>query len=286
MTAATGRWVFNSEKTVLFKLHSGLNLNTNNVEMIAFDMDGTLISTKSGKIFGVDEHDWKFWHPNVITTLKRLHDEGKYLAIISNQGAMKKHGVINTAKVKEIQTKVDNIIKAIGVPFDFICAVDEDLYRKPYPGMWHLLLKLRGDIKFLPSRSMYVGDAAGREKSGNRPKDFSDSDYKLAVNVGVPFQTPERFFLKSVDRLHNDLPSYGLKFTDMLNSSSVTNQSIFEISETQEIVLLAGPPACGKSSIATSHFKEYGRINQDTLKSIDKCLLKAKELLDKNQVNF
>ena len=51
---------------------------------------------------------------------------------------------------------------------------------------------------------LYVGDAAGRPKEGPRKKDFSAGDLKLAINVGVPFQTPEQFFLGSNQRLHRD----------------------------------------------------------------------------------
>ena len=50
--------------------------------------------------------------------------------------------------------------------------------------------------------------------------------------------------------------------------------------------MLCGPPASGKSTIATSHFSQYGRVNQDALKSIDKCLSKAKEHLDRKEVNL
>lgn len=45
---------------------------------------------------------------------------------------------------------------------------------------------------------LYVGDAAGRlAVTKNGTKDFADSDLKLAVNGGIFFQTPERFFLNS-----------------------------------------------------------------------------------------
>ena len=43
---------------------------------IAFDMDGTIITTKSGKVFPVDETDWKFWDPAVPDIMRRYHKEG------------------------------------------------------------------------------------------------------------------------------------------------------------------------------------------------------------------
>lgn len=40
------------------------------------------------------------------------------------------------------------------------------------------------------SSSFFVGDAAGRQYTG-RKADFSSTDRKWALNVGIPFFTPE-----------------------------------------------------------------------------------------------
>jgi bifunctional polynucleotide phosphatase/kinase len=58
---------------------------------------------------------------------------------------------------------------------------------------------------------IYVGDAAGRKKSKTyKRNDFSDSDYKFALNCQFKFFTPEEFFLnekseypKIVNKLHD-----------------------------------------------------------------------------------
>ena len=49
--------------------------------------------------------------------------------------------------------------------------------------------------------SFYCGDAAGRPKTATRPKDFSDSDIKFALNVGLTFKTPEELFLGQKEKL-------------------------------------------------------------------------------------
>jgi bifunctional polynucleotide phosphatase/kinase len=40
-------------------------------------MDGTIITPKSGKKFGVDEFDWKFWDKAVPDVLLKHHREGQ-----------------------------------------------------------------------------------------------------------------------------------------------------------------------------------------------------------------
>lgn len=104
----------------------------------------------------------------------------------------------------------------IGVPIDILCAFENDLYRKPRVGSFDFLLSQRvggavlstsglggnetgggttatelrqskvasRDASIL-SHCLYVGDAAGRAKQGTRKKDFSSSDYKLALNAKI-----------------------------------------------------------------------------------------------------
>lgn len=181
----TDRWI--THNGMMYKLRSGVNVGSN--KMVAFDMDGTLITTKSGKTYAVDENDWKLWDASVRTTIQKLHAEGAYIAIISNQNG------INIKKVQKesVQRKVDKIIETVGVPMDFICAIDDNHFRKPRTGMWEFLCYARRrDSKVdvgasipLFETSLYVGDAAGRPQEGTRGKDFSDSDYKLSLNLGI-----------------------------------------------------------------------------------------------------
>ena len=72
-------------------------------------------------------------------------------------------------------------------------ALEDDEFRKPGTKMWDLLEQSNGGIKINKKLSFYCGDAAGR-KNGKH-KDFSDSDLKFGLNVGIEFLTPENLYL-------------------------------------------------------------------------------------------
>ena len=80
----------------------------------------------------------------------------------------------------------------------FLGAAHKDNFRKPNTGMWDYL-----EEKFLggkgivdKSQSLFCGDAAGRQKTALKAKDFSADDLLFARNVGVQFHTPESLFLE------------------------------------------------------------------------------------------
>ena len=78
-------------------------------------------------------------------------------------------------------------------PIRIIAAYSRDQYRKPMTGMFDLvndLYKSKG-YEIDMEKSVYVGDAAGRLAGVGRRKDHGDTDYKLALNVGLKFVTPE-----------------------------------------------------------------------------------------------
>ena len=97
-----------------------------------------------------------------------------------------------------------------------------------------------------------MGDAAGRVYSDKRKPDFSDSDYKFALNIGISFQTPESFFLKSKLPIHCDLTGIKDKFFSISKyfSHPAVDETVFEATEAPEIVLLVAPGASGKSTLS------------------------------------
>ena len=148
-------------------------------------MDDTLITRKSGAKWPVNADDWILLFDKVAPTVKKLAEDGFKIVIFTNQAGIQK----GHTKAEDIKKKVANIAKAIGVEMQVFIASHEDEFRKPGTAMWALLTdKFNGKVKVDLKDSFYCGDAAGR-KDGKH-KDFSDSDYKFALNVGLPFKTP------------------------------------------------------------------------------------------------
>ena len=93
-------------------LNYGISSNFKNYDQIAmFDMDGTLIKTKSGKKFAKDENDWEWLFPEIKPKLKELAMNNFSLIIASNQLGVSK-GKVQT---QEIRTKIEKIQSDLGV---------------------------------------------------------------------------------------------------------------------------------------------------------------------------
>lgn len=61
--------------------------STRKIEMVFYDLDGTLIKTKNGGSgFPTSRTDWSWWDISVPAKLKREWEEGKHLVVLSNQG--------------------------------------------------------------------------------------------------------------------------------------------------------------------------------------------------------
>lgn len=104
-------------------------------KIAAFDMDGTLIKTKSGKVHPVDTNDWQIAFPNVGQKLKELLTDGYKIVILSNQAPIGNGRV----KIEDFKKKIENIVSKLNVPIQAYIATGKGFYRKPTTGMWKVL---------------------------------------------------------------------------------------------------------------------------------------------------
>jgi bifunctional polynucleotide phosphatase/kinase len=248
-------------------------------KVLGFDMDSTLILTKSGKTFPINDDDWKILYPNIASTLQSFESEGYRIVIFTNQKGIKQ----GKQDKKGMQRKIEKILSELGIKALAMVSCSDDHYRKPCTTMWDFFVKnLNEGLTIDFSVSKYVGDAAGRPATGKRKKDFNDTDLKFALNIGITFETPEKFFLGEKD----ELPEPEINPRNIKNSGSVfkgeSDNSALDCSGI-EVVIFVGSPGSGKSTFWKNHLSAYTRVNNDTLKSRDRCLKVMRQSLQEGK---
>ncbi|XP_046565049.1 bifunctional polynucleotide phosphatase/kinase-like isoform X1 [Haliotis rubra] len=247
-------------------------------KIASFDIDGTIITTQSGKVFATHSGDWKIMLPETFGKLKKLHAAGFKIVFFTNQMGIQRGKV----KIDELKQKFTYIVEKLGVPVQIFIASGSGIYRKPSTGMWKYMVKKQNDgIRINMAESFYCGDAAGRPDkwTQGRKKDFSCSDRLFALNIGLKFYTPEEYF-----RDHKAAPFKLPEFDPrkLSATSEVVSPAGSSLSSsTQEVAVLTGLPASGKSFFVKTNLipKGYVHINRDTLGSWQKCVAHCNKAL-------
>ncbi|KAF9190919.1 hypothetical protein BGZ51_008068 [Haplosporangium sp. Z 767] len=253
-------------------------------KVAAFDLDQTLISVNGKHKWPKNADDWVWWAPKVPARLKEIADEGYTIVVITNQNGLDG----NAKKQAEMRLKFEKICSQLQLPMWILISMQKDHYRKPMTGLWHWLEAtfLKDDIQIDRSASYYVGDAAGRHDGWKvgAVKDFNNTDRKFAASLDLPFHTPEHFFLDQHCPDHKwDFGAFDPKnWPKNVPLFSPTSTPLLPSSGTCEVIVFCGYPASGKSSFAKKHILptgQYEYVNQDTLKTRDKCLKAVEESL-------
>ncbi|KAM9801015.1 bifunctional polynucleotide phosphatase/kinase [Neosynchiropus ocellatus] len=241
-------------------------------KVAGFDIDGCIITTKSGKVFPTSSDDWRILFPEIQPRLANLLRKGYKVVFFTNQMGIAK----GKLRPEVFQAKVEDILAKLQLPVQVFVATGPGVFRKPVTGMWnHLCEQANGGVEVDKTQSFYVGDAAGRPENwapGKKKKDFSSSDRLFALNIGLQFHTPEEYFLGWKSAPYN-LPTFDprkLDSTDRLYdppSASLT-------SSTTEMIVAVGFPGSGKSTFFHTHIipKGYVYVNRDTLGSWQNCV--------------
>jgi len=144
-------------------------------KIAGFDLDDTLIQTKSRCKFPLHEQDWEWKYPNVPDKIRQLQSQGYECLLFSNQFRLKE---MTKRKIQTICAELQ-----IGA----YVAKQKNHFRKPEGGMWDIVIQTH-PVNINVDSSFFCGDAAGREG------DFANSDLLFAQTIGIPFYTPEEIF--------------------------------------------------------------------------------------------
>lgn len=265
-------------------------------KVAAFDFDSTLITSASGNRFGRDATDWKWWHSSVPGTLRSLHEEGYLIVVLSNQGGISLRSDSKTVKsdlkrLADFKGKVLAVSNQLDLPIGVFAATARDQYRKPRVGMWQELLRdydLESAESIDLDNSFFVGDAGGRLGSltDGVPKDHSCVDRDFAANIGIVFKTPEEYFLNEEPKpfVRDFDPASFIKHAAGMSTPAAAPITSLK-SNPLDIVLFCGSPGAGKSSFYWKHIQPLGyeRVNQDILKTREKCLKSASAFIEEGK---
>ncbi|KAH8354461.1 hypothetical protein KR084_011521 [Drosophila pseudotakahashii] len=237
-------------------------------KIAGYDMDGTIIKTKSGWDFPEDIYDWQIIFPEVPEKLKGLYNDGFKICFFTNQRGIARGEI----ELDDFKVKIKQIVTELGVPIQVFIAIGDGFYRKPLTGMWqHLKSHMNQGVEIQEKRCFFVGDAAGRPETGEedtkRREDHSLADRLFAANIGLTFYTPEVHFLgKQVEEWIKP---------DFAPTSVQDQVTLFEPDDLTfkdhpcEIVIMVGLPGSGKSHFCATFLQSRGYkiVNAETLGS-------------------
>uniref|UniRef100_A0A671SBN5 Bifunctional polynucleotide phosphatase/kinase-like n=1 Tax=Sinocyclocheilus anshuiensis TaxID=1608454 RepID=A0A671SBN5_9TELE len=241
-------------------------------KIAGFDVDGCIITTKSGKVFPTSPDDWRVLFPEIQPRLASLLKTGYKVVFFTNQMGISR----GKLRPEVFKSKVEDILQTLQLPIQVFASTAPGIYRKPVVGMWeHLCEKANGGVTIDVSQSFYVGDAAGRPANwalGKKKKDFSCSDRLFALNIGLQFHTPEEYFL-GWKPAQFSLPEFDPRKLDSKRrlydppDASLTSTK-------QEVIVAVGFPGSGKSTFFQAHIipKGYAYVNRDILGSWQQCV--------------
>ena len=211
-------------------------------KIAAFDFDKTLVTPKSASRFPKDKDDWKWLRDNVVNVVHDYYKKGFSIVIFTNQSKLWK------------KDQIEHVLNSIGVPYKAYIIYNKAL-QKPAPHYFNAHIKHlfnpdddelinNANRKRLLCGCFYVGDALGRPKY-----DWSDSDLKFANACKLTCLEPETVF--------------PFKPASKYTIKNITHQ---------EIVMLGGYPASGKSTLAVKYFTKpnYAILIGDDLKTDSK----------------
>ncbi|CAK6974958.1 bifunctional polynucleotide phosphatase/kinase isoform X1 [Scomber scombrus] len=248
-------------------------------KIAGFDIDGCIITTKSGKVFPTAPDDWKILYPEIQPRLASLLKKGYKVVFFTNQMGIAR----GKLRPEVFKSKVEDILTKLQLPVMVFVAAGPGIYRKPAMGMWNQLCeKVNDGVPVDKTQSLYVGDAAGRPENwapGKKKKDFSCSDRLFALNIGLKFHTPEEYFLGWKSAPYN-LPEFDPRKLDS-SARLYDPPSASLTSSKTEVIVAVGFPASGKSTFFHTHVipKGYAYVNRDTLGSWQSCVAACERAL-------
>ena len=273
----------------------------NPIRIASFDLDDTLIHRPVRRTKTID-NKWKLLDMGIVDRIAELCKQDYIIIIFSNQSGMSRGKNFDKPQWRKAMGDLIKILtsKVKGQKYYAAVYVAKafDLHRKPNIGLWDLMKDdLRTEFGLgklrISNRSFYCGDAAGRPKpSPFRLKlhpsattgDFSDTDHKFALNIGIRFLTPEQFYHQNEEPFTFKLTGFNPElFVESMKAAPISKY-IFK-PRSKELIIMVGQPGAGKTAFVHKYIlpEGYVHINRDTCKTQNACIAKATLAMDEKE---
>ncbi|QWO71640.1 NRK1 [Orgyia pseudotsugata single capsid nuclopolyhedrovirus] len=156
-----------------------LPLLTNKIA--GFDLNGTLIETKSGGVFAMNDNDWKLKYTNTTNKLTELLDADYTIVVMTNEQGITKNTNL-TALSSAFKKKIETLCRTIDLPM-FVVASCRTKYRKPRTGLFECVRKKQPMLNV--EKSFYCG---------NNADGTNCNDLQFAENCGIKFYYDYKYF--------------------------------------------------------------------------------------------
>ena len=197
-----------------------------------FDFENTLIVVK--------KETWQWWHARVPERLCEVNKDASNCIIVWHDA-------------KEIHSDALNMLDKVVMQLNLsrVCVI-VTCQSKPRANMWELF-----SSHVMPQCLHHLVVGHTQQKLVN---------YKFATNLGCPFKTPKEFFLNAPTEGLPRLKNWG----EWLDNQAPLDSSKWGPRKHQELILLIGRPASGKTTLANSVFKNYEVLSLDMLGTVAK----------------
>jgi bifunctional polynucleotide phosphatase/kinase len=269
---------------------------TDPIRVASFDLDDTLIFRPNHR---QADQKWKLIDPELPDKIAELVLNKYLIVVFTNQAGM---SVTKNFNKKKWKKEINNLANVLFTKtkekyyFAVYAAKKYDLYRKPNIGLWDQM-KIDLEEMFnvnkvrISKKSFYCGDAAGRTmpsyyKKLNYPSsktgDFSDTDRKFALNIGINFLTPEDLLLENSPEIPYKLS--GIDPKKYLQEIENNPEYNFEPRKKEMIIMIASQGS-GKTEFVKKYIlpHKYVHISMDICKNKNKCIKKTKEAMDNDK---
>jgi DNA 3'-phosphatase len=200
------------------------------LRLALFDLDNTLITSKSSKRWAANDSDWIF-QGNVPAVLQTYATEGWTIGIVTNQFEWEKE----LGAQRKVTTVLDALFAANAwAPWCLVAtgSPKEAVYRKPARGLYDVLLR---SLDTIPDEIQMCGDAVGADSPVPEYR-WSNADAGFAAAIGARFVTPEVVFGRSRATINQEQKELVLCVGNMGSGKSTTSRAFVAQSTSPDIV--------------------------------------------------